>query len=1116
VQLSMRDPFYVQIESALADGPIDTDLFERLAAELVESKGIPTSLAVGGADNGYDFELIDNALEPGPGVATTGDRVTTNLKRNLDRNTANCPQAAKKTYVVTSSVLTSRKRDNLKRAARERGYVYRGASDRSDVARYIYANPPWARDLLGLDGQASPLSAVPLTSRLLVEVPLVGRREAEGRIRAAEGDLMLVGSPGSGKTAVLSGLVSEGMASFMVSTDMAAVANAIRQQAPTWVIIDDLEDVPAATRELIRLRTEVGGSFRIIVTDWERNVGLEQAMGLAATDVVELQQLTRDEIVGVVESVGIAGPSALVREIVDQSEGVPGLAVTLAQVALAGEYRDLFDGNRLGALMESAVSRLLGGPAEGGHAGLILGAIALAGDPGLTLEEVADYASVSPADVQRILRRLTSGGIIHSQTGRVSLRPHALRGYMIRKAFFDVSPANYEPLVEVVPDRGEMAKELVLASRAGAAVPDLLPLVLDSGSALAVRYFAGTGEREARELLSADPGLAIHVAAEALHTAPQVVIPLLLELAVEDARELHNTPEQPIRMIKDWANTRVPGRDDVVARKRIVVKSALEWVKQGGDFTTACRAFAEVFRTVLEGSETDPGAGMTFTITRELLTYGEIDELAEVWRTIRAAIEANGEAHWPSMLSACFELIHPDVFGESPAVDFDRSRSLGETVIGDIGDLARAHPGVLDGLNTMRRQLGHNQLYSIPDDYAVLFGEHERSDWRRHEEERTRQIEDLADSWSTGDPDEIAARLKWLRDEAAVAGKSGDDRSPNLCHLLAQRVDDVTRWLTALAAAGVEPACLVPFLRKAVVVSVGEWESVALSILEDPALESAVVEVALSVTRLSNEMWTALSGRLANHTQLVGILCSRRQVLEPTLRRLLTHDSTSVAHAAAVGMWTGKTHGDIPAGLRREWEEAVVRMNDDEYWLEEILASSPTLAARWLETRIADDDWLAMCSQNNIESACGGLDSAQRLELLRSLPEHFYADNVVAALIGDSDRLYREVLRDVALGEYWRDSLRRATGDVWRRRAGIALEEGKAPREVASVSLYRSEGWSGPRSQHLQGKIDEYSMWLDDPVADVREVAQQIIDLLSADREQALAKERREAIEGFS
>ncbi|MBA7680767.1 hypothetical protein ES703_89088 [subsurface metagenome] len=141
---------------------------------------------------------------------------------------------------------------------------------------------------------------------------------------------------------------------------------------------------------------------------------------------------------------------------------------------------------------------------------------------------------------------------------------------------------------------------------------------------------------------------------------------MLLDLAVDDTRELHNTPEQPIRLIKDWANAGIPGRGTAVNRKRTVVESALRWAPDHGDFGTACRACAEVLRTVFESIDTDPGAGMTFTIKRGMLTEVEIEELGDVWASMRAAIETAGEAPWPSLLEACGDLIHPLTYGRPP------------------------------------------------------------------------------------------------------------------------------------------------------------------------------------------------------------------------------------------------------------------------------------------------------------------------------------------------------------------------------------------------------------------------------------------------------------------
>jgi hypothetical protein len=1112
--LSIRDPFYADIERALAS-PLDTDLFERLAAEIVESKGYPTNLAVGGADNGYDFELLDSTLEPGPGVVTTSDRVTTNLKKNLASNRSNCPNAAKKTFVVTSTVLTSVKRNNLKKAAGELGYVYLGAADRADVARYIYAHPHWASELLGLAGEPSALSVVARTSRPLLDVALVGRDAARQSLRELQGDAMVVGSPGSGKTALLADLAASGEASFMVSRDMSAVANALRAQQPKVVVIDDLDDDVAATRDLVQLRTEIGADFRIVVTDWERCPELEQAMGLASDDIVVLDQLSRDEIVEVVKSVGVAGPRQLIREIVDQSEGMPGLAVTLTQAALSGDYEALFAGDRLGLVMESAVNQLLGNAAEGNAAILALAAIAFAGDVGLALEETADFVGISRGELQRVLRRLTSGGIVRSDARRVSIRPRSLRSYLIRKAFFGPGPADYQRLLAVVPNSGQTAVELVKASRAGAVVPDLLDIVLSSGDTMAARYYVGTGEREAREYLRAAPEMSIHVAHEALHTAPEVVIPSLLVLALDDRRELHNTPEQPLRLIKDWGNSAFPGGGEAVERKRTVINAALKWAAEGGDFETACRACCEVLRTSFEGSETDPGAGMTIHLVSGMLTDEEIAQLIPLWEQVRNAIGQAASVPWPSLLSLASSLVHPRVLGDHPIEVFAASRGFAQRVLDDLGELGRPHPAVLERLSSLRARLGLEEIYEIPHDYAVLLGERDFTDWERDEEQRAQQIAELADQWAVDHPNDFAARMRWLADEAALAGGTGYDRSPHLCYLVAQRVSSPRGWLDAVIAGGLGPTCQQPFVDCAIAGYEEGWETLVSPMLGDTPTESVAIDAALRAPSMSDELWPSIAPLLPRYEKHIDILCLRKQVSTHTLGRLLTHESSVVVHATAVGMWTGEKHGQIPEELRTQWEDAVVRIDDDEYWLEEILASSPDVAARWLRARIEHNDWRALGQRKNVSSACQGLDHDERLQILGSVGSQFYNESVAAALIGDSEDLYREVLRDSSMDDNWEAPLRRSPDDEWRRLAGIALEEGKSPRDLAGASMLRSESWSGPHSAHLQSKIDAFTPWLDDPVPEVREIARQAIQWFSESKERALADERREAIEGI-
>lgn len=1110
--LGIRDPFYAEIERALETG-LDTAVFEQLAAELVGSKGYPTSLAPGGADNGYDFELLDSTQEPGPGVATTSDRVTSNLRRNLEQNRKNCPRAAKRTYIVTSTVLTSRKRDNLKRVAASLGYTCLGASDRHEVARYIYANPHWARELLGLTGTPSALSVVPRTSRPLLDIPLVGREEADQSLRQLRGDALLVGSPGSGKTALLTHLVADGLGSFMVSRDMTAVANAARQQQPETIVIDDLDDIVGAARDLLQLRQELGANFRIVVTDWERNPELEQLLGLTVRDIIALEQLTRDEIVGVVLSVGIGGPPALVREIVDQAEGMPGLAVTLAQAALAGDYQGLFGGDKLGSLMEATVNRLLGDAREGERSVLALASIALAGDSGLTLDVAADFLGVSKGDLQAMLKRLASGGIIRSIAQKVTVRPPSLRRYMIRKAFFAAGAADYAPLLEVVPNVGRSVIELIKVSHMGVAVPGLLQLVLDSGDTMAARCYVASGERQARDFLLAAPEMSLQVASEALNTAPDAILPSLLRLAVGDGRELHNTPEHPLRRIKDWANSARPGSGEVIRRKRAVVASALRWMADGKDVGTACRACTEVLTTAFEARENDPGSGMRIHLLSGMLTDEEISELVPLWEQLRDAVRGIEQLPWSSLLSLCRALVHPSVYGDGSPGMFEASRRLGARVIADLGSLAEGHPGVLERLNLYRGHLGLLEMYEIPNDYEVLLGELDHSDWEREESRRTEQIRQLANEWLAESPTAFAERIKWLHDEAALVGTTYD-RSPQLCRLVAEGAPNPGLWLAAVADASLDTGCLLPFLDRAIQENGEEWESLVRPMLDDPVTEAGAIDAILRAPHVSDEIWSAVSPMLPRYGPHITTLCVRGQVPPNTLRRLLNHDCLTVTDETAVGTWWNREHGDIPPELRQDWESAVVKIRDENHFLDDIFESSPSVAFRWLSARIKDNDWHALWNRKTLRSACRGLSHDERLSILESLKGQLGSDDVAAELIGSDQKLYRDVLRNPSMSDNWEYALHRDPDEQWRLFAGIALEEGETTREVAGASMLRSESWTGPESAHLQKKIDAFSVWLDDPNAGIIDVARMAVEYLTIRKQKAIADERREAIEG--
>ena len=157
-----RDPFYKDILKGL-EGPLDPDLFEQCAADLLRDL-YPTLVPIrGGQDMGMDGAIADGEGESFPFVTTTSSECLRNLKKSLDSYIAN---GGKRRDVVfaTSQELSARKRKNLEDAARVRGFTLSQIHPRAAIANRLYRSPVWCMELLGLSGTPPPFSRIPLSS----------------------------------------------------------------------------------------------------------------------------------------------------------------------------------------------------------------------------------------------------------------------------------------------------------------------------------------------------------------------------------------------------------------------------------------------------------------------------------------------------------------------------------------------------------------------------------------------------------------------------------------------------------------------------------------------------------------------------------------------------------------------------------------------------------------------------------------------------------------------------------------------------------------------------------------------------------------------------------------
>ena len=112
------------------------------------------------------------------------------------------------------------------------------------------------------------------------------------------------------------------------------------------MILDDAHAGIVALRSLIQLRADIGADdLRIIATTWPgftSAVVKELALSDAATH--ELGPFARGRNDEVIKAHGVMGPDRLLALIRQQSRGKPGLAGTLAALALAGDTSRVLSG----------------------------------------------------------------------------------------------------------------------------------------------------------------------------------------------------------------------------------------------------------------------------------------------------------------------------------------------------------------------------------------------------------------------------------------------------------------------------------------------------------------------------------------------------------------------------------------------------------------------------------------------------------------------------------------------------------------------------------------------------------------------------------------------------
>src|SRR2546425_1749069 len=734
--------------------PLDSDVFERCAASLLRPLYPGLVHVPGGTDFGMDGYVAPANEPPIVLVATTSDRGPANIRRNLGAYRTSGGPSRTAIFATTQS-MGGRKRRNADAAAGEEEFTLLNSFDRGWFAEELYRDPRWRLELLGIPGDSPALSYIPASRLLNVGVPLLGRVTELDDLRDVQGDVVIVGEPGVGKSAILRELAKDDWGLFVVDYSLDRLADAIREEDPRRIIVDDAHFRNDFLPRLRHLRDEIDASLDIVAVTWPGQADVVRAeLQPVVTFGVEL--LPRDVILEVIEAVGVNGPTEFQAALVTQARGRPGLAATLALLAVRGGIREVATGEALFNETEATVRRLLGNQSAS-----VLGVIALSGGFGGAMEGVPNVLNLDLATQREVIVGLASGGVIAevgSPKSRLVVQPEALRYAAVRAVFFR-GPGSLplERALAQLPDPSAAVLPLAAAAHRGAAVPDgiLRELVVARPTRSVVEAYASLRMTQAEVALFAAPGEGTVIGTTALRHSPRWAFRILMERAVGDNRVRHSYPDHPMRQ-----------RSDHVAaegsRERYeLFEAASAYIAEGGDPNVGLEAIAYSLSPRFERHSTDAGLGRTWTMHHGTLSLPELENAAGLWGRVPDLLPVKGCKDYQPLIGTLTDWAYPGRMGGS--VDDRRSRLMQEVAARAVVDVASAmtgHAGVLTRLAELSTHAGLGAPISVARNFRTLFppGRLE-GNWQAHERRYDASARRYAARLATMEPTVVAGRL---------------------------------------------------------------------------------------------------------------------------------------------------------------------------------------------------------------------------------------------------------------------------------------------------------------------------------------------------------------------
>lgn len=1134
-----RDPLYWQIRRGLRELK-DGDTFELCANDLLSQIYPSLSPREGGDDAGLDGLITKEDKSSIQLICTTGQDVGGNLSGSI---ASNLKQGGKShaCILATSQRLTNPKKRALEDRAKELGRPLIQIYDQAAMAQLLYRDARWLKELLGLTGDPPPLSVFPITNRPLFDIAPQGRDGDVFKIANGTGDIVLVGQPGSGKTHLLFTAAKKAKGRFVVDEDVPRVADGVRSIQPHFLIVDDAHSRLDFLRRLKLLRQQIGAEFRIVASCWPgQEDGVSNALQIARERCHLLEGLPQKQIKEVIQSQKILGPPHLVSEIIHQSQGKPGLAVTLCRLCWESGSRDVVLGTALARDVKLSFEPLLGHAAT-----YLLGCFSIGGSAGMTLEAVARLLGKNTFEVKRTVEQLAAAGVLDILPGnRISVCPLRLRQALVRDVFLKPPVLDLTPYLSEVPDFAAAARVLIEAKAIGGVLPDeMLRERLQQLSATdeqaAFAEYAHLGRHEAEWVLDNFPEKLKAVAPVALHTSPEKALGMLLDSAIVAHKERSSQSwsvrtEDIMPEIKHWILSARPNEDDASRTREILTTSLEKWFAVNKDIFVAVRAAELALSIKHEDTSSPPGEPMVVTFHFGVVAQNQLSRIASLWPRVLPILQQAAPSQGGEIANIFHEWVYPDFHGRNTPKEYENeSRGHARSMI---AELLAAFAGNWTMHHHLRRYAEilelHNAIQTDPIS-EVLFPSRDPLDWREAEERQKAAADKLAEEWSKNEPDQVVKTLTTVETESRAAGISCMSWSRHVCCRIAETTDRLATWTAALFKHNASPQLIEPFLDKlaaAAPSAAGPWISAALGL---PSLRALGVYMVVKHYTSQSPLWSAASLYFKECSHSVGIWVLHGNVRSENAKALLKFSEPSVASAVAVRLWQGNSKSRIPEELLPDWKNVIVEHVDEDHVLQGVFQVHQDVAFRWIAMRVEGirdgtrPFWFGSKCNRALSTAIHTLTRQQRRELIDKLPRTSAVAELVRRLVGRDMELFLHLLAQEELEGVRLDPLRlddelgqQAENSVpefdegWQKMAVAAMEKGFSEEDIFGASQAGGFGWSGTMSSMFAARLAPFEKLLHHADARLRKVGMIGVEHFTKLRDEQLAREKRAAVRG--